>query len=121
MEPQKQEATSTEESIDNISPLKFSDSNASPVVLRNKRNNKSLQRSKKCFSVVVEPSASCVTNKKENYRQSMYELRTDGWILDKLNENRPLKNILNLDKEIDSILNANTSADVVLGNIKLTF
>ena len=115
MESNYQDVTSIEGSIDDLSPL------MSSVVLRNKKNNKDIQRSKKCFSVVVEPSAACIVSKKENFRQSMYELGTSGWILGKLNNNSPLKNNLNLDKEIDTILNVSSSADVVLGNIKLTF
>ena len=96
---------------------------ATPVVLRNKRNKNS-QRTKKCFSVIVEPSHTSgkynnVNN--NNFRQSMFELGTDGWILDKLNENGSMKNVLNLDKEIDNILDVNSSADVILGNIRLTF
>ena len=102
--------------------------NSSPVVLRNKTNKK-IQRSKKCFSVIVEPSSNSnssnsINNKNNSntsHRQSMFELGNNGWIFDKFNEKGTMKNILNLDKEIEGILDENTSADVILGSIKLTF
>ena len=105
----------------------FNDS--TPVVLRNKpNNNNNIQRSKKCFSVIVEPS-NILNNKRNNMnknhnennlRQSMFELGSDGWTFDNIRKGS-VKNILNLDREIDVILDANDSADVVLGSIKLTF
>ena len=109
----------------------FNDS--TPVVLRNKPNNhnNNIQRSKKCFSVIVEPS-NISNNKRNNMnknhnnhnennlRQSMFELGSDGWTFDNIRKGS-VKNILNLDREIDVILDANDSADVVLGSIKLTF
>ena len=99
--------------------------NSSPVVLRNKTNKK-IQRSKKCFSVIVEPSSnnsnsSINNNNNPSHRQSMFELGNNGWIFDQFNEKGTMKNILNLDKEIEEILDENTSADVILGSIKLTF
>ena len=93
-----------------------------PVVLRNHRNKK-VARSKKCISVVVEPSSyswksDCAPN---SSRRSMYELGNHGWILDKLKENGSAKNNLNIDQDIKNILNVNSSVDVTLGSIKLTF
>ena len=97
-------------------------SDAVPVVMRNKRNA-GVDRSNKCISVVVEPSGVSWKKKSSanSSRRSMYELRTGGWIFDELKNSRSVKNNLNLDGEINSILNDNSSVNVTLGNIKLTF
>ena len=95
---------------------------ATLVTLRNKRRMVSA-RSKKCVSVSVEPAGSPWRSKPDvnSSRSSMFELGSQGWIFDQTNCNKLNKNALNLDREIDSVLNVNSTADVTLGGIKLTF
>merc|ERR1712096_433355 len=87
---------------------------AQPVILRKKRN-KRFERSKRCVSVIIEPTllGGSMNN---NSRRSMYELGADGWVFDKLNDIRSINKALNLDEEINTILNINSSVDVTLGS-----
>ena len=52
-----------------------------------------------------------------NFVKACLNLEIMGGFMKKLTKKEPL----NLDKEIEGILDENTSADVVLGSIKLTF
>lgn len=94
-----------------------------PVVRRNKKRNKTTaERTKRCASVIIEPARGfSITPHNQNKRQSMYELGVDGWMLDAVNEDGTAKKELNIDEEINTMLALDTSVDVTLGRIKLTF
>ena len=95
---------------------------SSTVILRN-NDTERFGRSKKCISVIVEPSTLEWKNESslKFTRKSMYELGTDGWITNTFDGLTEMKNKLNLDKEIGDLLSICPSADVRLGCIKLTF
>ena len=70
---------------------------------------------------------------KSSWRVSMFELSSDGWLVDRIRDNNNNNNnnkapsrsastkTLNLDEDIDDILKSSSAAVVSLGNIKLRF
>ena len=92
---------------------------SSEPALRKDTSNKANKRDKKCVSVMIEPASPWKKHVLNNPRMSMYELGTAGWIFNSSKD--ALKKILNLDDEIKTILEGNSSVDVTLGGIRITF